>query len=205
MRQTYLTILTALMTITVLLCRPLEAQESNCGEIAAMSAMSSAKSEVSLSHWKQRAGTGYRVGVVYASRLFELKPDDRNAASGLLALVPPNKQKESDWHTFGDSLCDSEPLSDMKALAKLQARLPRDLARAVLVVPEKMLDYVSYAYASIQYPDSDYAVQMRMVCRAKHAEFSSAVNKLDADDRKWFVGKILNPDGCRVLTLPEAG
>jgi hypothetical protein len=68
-----------------------------------------------------------------------------------------------------------------------------------------MLDYVSYAYASIQYPDSDYSVQMRMVCRAKRAEFSSAVNKLDADDRKWFVGKILNPDGCRVLTLPEAG
>jgi hypothetical protein len=101
-----------------------------------MAAISSAKSEASLGLWKQRAG------VVLASRLFELeRPDDHGAANGLLALVLPDKQKESDWHTFGDSLSNSEPLSDMTASAKLRARLPRDLARAVLVVWKKMLDY----------------------------------------------------------------
>jgi hypothetical protein len=103
-----------------------------------MAAVSNAKSEASLGHWKQRAGTSYRAGVVLASRLFERRAsDDHSAANGLLALVPPDKQKESDWHTFGDSLCNREPVSEMTALAKLQARLPRDLARAVLVVPKK--------------------------------------------------------------------
>jgi len=62
----------------------------------------------------------------------------------------------------------------------------------------------SYAYEANQYPDSDYAVQMQSVCRAKHAEFPKAVNKLDAKVRKWFVGKILNPDGCHGLAPPEA-
>jgi hypothetical protein len=77
------------------------------------------------------------------------------------------------------------------------------LARAVLLVPDKMQDYVTYAYISIQNPESDYAIQMQKVCRVKHLEFVSAVDKMPLDDKKWFVAKIFNPDGCHPLAFPE--
>ena len=64
--------------------------------------------------------------------------------------------------------------------------------------------YVSYAAASVQDPHSDYAVQMRSVCEARHQEFQKAVNELPLDKRDWFEKHILNSVGCRVLALPEA-
>jgi hypothetical protein len=44
----------------------------------------------------------------------------------------------------------------MRVLGSLQPRLPHDLARAVDMNPDKMHDFVSYAYDSIQEPHSDY-------------------------------------------------
>jgi hypothetical protein len=171
---------------------------------AAISNMAASKSTPSLAKWQKKAGDSYSAHLVYSFRAFELNPRDQQFASRLLSLVPPSKEEEPLWHTLDGFLCEEERIEEIKILAKLQARIPNDLARAVVLVPKKVLDYVSYAYTSIQDPHSDYAVQMRSVYRTQHKAFVGAVNSLASDDRQWFVKKIFDPDECRAITLPEA-
>jgi hypothetical protein len=64
--------------------------------------------------------------------------------------------------------------------------------------------YVAYASISVHDPHSDYAVQMQAVCRAKHSEFVKAVERLQKDQRDWFVKHVFNPEGCHALALREA-
>jgi hypothetical protein len=90
------------------------------------------------------------------------------------------------------------------SLGGLQARLPHSLAKAVALYPEKMYDFVSYAYDSIQDPHSDYAVQMQTVCRHHHERFMTAVNQMPEKDRNWFAAKIFDTARCRAIALPEA-
>jgi hypothetical protein len=169
-----------------------------------MSTMAESKSKQSLANSKENAGDNYVAHLVYTVRLFELEPTDRLAASSLLSLIPPTKEQESLWYTLDGLLCKEEPVKDIKALAQLHARMSRDIAQAVLIVPEKLRDYVSYAYDSVQDPHSDYAVQMRSVCRARHKAFVLAVDSLGPDDKKWFVTKIFDPQECRAIAVPEA-
>lgn len=152
----------------------------------------------------KKAADSYVARLVYSFRSFELNPNDKLAASRLLSLIPPSEEEEPFWHTLDGFLCKEEGVRKIKMLAELQARIPHDIARAILLAPEKMRDYVSYAYTSIQDPHSDYAVQMRSVCRVRHRAFIIAVNSLAADDRQWFVKKIFNPDGCHAIAVPEA-
>ena len=180
------------------------AENLSCSQVAAISNMAASKSTPSLAKWQKKGGDSYIAHLVYSFRAFELNPTDQQVASRLLSLVPPSKEYESLWHTLDGFLCEEERIEDIKILAKLQARIPHDLARAVVLVPKKMPDYVSYAYTSIQDPHSDYAVQMRSVCRTQHKAFVAAVNSLASSDRQWFVKKIFNPDECRAIAVPEA-
>lgn len=182
----------------------LSAQEVNCVEVAAMARMARAKSSAVLTAEKIQAGDSYRAQLVFAARLLQLRPTQRHAADLLLNLIPKDDGQQTTWMTLGDAMCGAERVSDMKSLGRLGESLPRDLAKAVLIVPDRMLDYVSYAYSSIQDPHSDYAVQMQTVCRVKHAEFVKAVEGLPIDQKDWFVKHVFNPDVCHALALPEA-
>jgi len=179
----------------------LSAQEPNCSEVAALAEMAKARSTSTLIASKRLAGKSYKANVVFEFRSFERNLSDRGQANRVLNLIPQTDEQDSVWHSFGDLVCPTETIKDVTALARLQARLPHDLAKAVLIRPEMMLAYVSYAYTSVQDPDSDFAVQM---CRAKHREFMSAVDGLSRSDKAWFVSRVFNPDGCRALALPEA-
>jgi hypothetical protein len=180
------------------------AHEPNCDQIAFTAIMARSASSVALAVEKQRAGDSYRAQVVFATRLFELHPTDKSAAIQLLNLIPKDDTEQNIWMTFGDSLCDAETVADMKSLGRIGERLPRTLAKAVLLIPDKLPAYVSYALTSVQDSHSDYAVQMQNVCRTKHAEFLKAVGNLPIDKRDWFVKHILKPDDCHALALPEA-
>lgn len=180
------------------------AQEPNCGEVAAMARMARAKSSEAVTVEKQKAGDNYRAQVVFTARSFELRPADKAAAVLLLNLIPQEDGQQTTWMTLGDSRCDSESVADMKSLGRAGDRLPRDLAQAVLLLPDRLPGYVAYAATSVHDPHSDYAVQMQTVCRARHPEFAKAVEGLPADKRDWFVKHVLNPDGCHALALPEA-
>lgn len=186
------------------LCGALSAQEPNCGDVVAMAKIAHAESSAVATAAKQKAGDSYRAQVVFAARSLELRPGNKKAAVLLLSLIPQDDGQHTTWMTMGDSLCDAESAADMKSLGRLGERLPHDLARAVLLVPDKLPSYVSYAPTSVQDPHSDYAVQMQTVCRVEHPEFVKAVEGLPTDKRDWFVKHIFNPDGCHALALPEA-
>lgn len=182
----------------------LHGQEQNCGEIVAVARMARAKSPAIVTAEKQKAGGSYRAQVVFAARSFELRPMDKSAAVRLLNLIPVDDAQHTTWMTLGDALCSAESAADMKSLGGLGERLPHDLAKAVLLVPDKLPGYIAYAPTSVQDPHSGYAVQMQTVCRAKHPAFVKAVGGLPADKRDWFVKHVLNPDKCHALALPEA-
>ena len=187
-----------------MLCISLSAEEPNCSEIHAVARMAGAKSTALLMSWKQMAGDGYRSKVVFAFRFFELHPNSQPAASAVLDLIPKDREQDSVWHETGALLCPAEPSEDMITLGKFGVRLPHGLARAVLLVPSKMFDYVAYANLSCGDPNSDYAVRMQAVCRSKHQEFLKAVDQLPADAKKWFLSSTFNPGECRALAFPEA-
>lgn len=191
----------------VLLClasaRSALAQDVNCEEIGAMAKIARARSSATVTAGKEKAGDSYRAQVVFAARSIELRPTDKNFAVLLLDLIPQDDGQQSTWLTLGDSLCSVESVADMKSLSQLGEHLPRDLARAVLLAPDKLPNYVAYASTSVQDPHSDYAVQMQNVCRANHHAFVKAVEELPADKMDWFTKHILNPDGCHALALPE--
>ncbi len=157
-----------------------------------------------LANWKVKAGDSYIAHLAYSFRSFELEPTDQLAASRLLSMIPPTKEEQSLWYTLDGFLCKDERENDLKALAALHARMPHDIARAVLRVPEKLPDYISYAFESVQDPSSDYVLQMRSVCRARHKAFVAAVDSLTLDERQWFLSKIFSPNDCRAIAMLEA-
>jgi hypothetical protein len=139
--------------------------------------------------------------------MLELDPTNKSAAEELLSMIPKDESgpEQNVWLDLLQIDQDPNrclPDSDLKPLGRLQYHLPRLLAKAVLLVPGKMPEYVTYAMISTC-PDCDYAVQMRKVCLLKHREFVSAVNKLSPGDKRFFVEKIFNPVGCRTLMFPE--
>jgi hypothetical protein len=166
--------------------------------------MARARSKAVLSAEKKHAGDNYRAQIVFASGLFELNPRDRNAARGLLNPIPQGDAQQAILTTLGDSLCDSEKLSDMKSLARLRDAMPTELSRAVLLVPLRMPAYVAYSLMATMDPHSDYAVQMHRVCREAHAEFTRAVGMLSAEKREWFTRHVLDPNDCRAVFIPES-
>lgn len=191
-----------LLVVWVALSCHIAAVAKPCDAVHAMAKMAEAKNGAELVRWKQRAGDSYRAKLVYSFRKFELNPSDRSVASSALALIPKDKQQDSTWHDGVSLLCPDETDEDLSALGKLQMRLPHDLARAVLLVPNQMQAYVKYAYTSIADPNSDYAVRMQAVCRKEHRAFLNAVAALSPYDKKWF-DTIFETKRCRALKFPE--
>lgn len=208
MKGLSLAVSSVLAAICMVYAPQLPAQEPGCVDTSMMGRMARANSPAELKERKQKAGDSYRAQVIFAARMLEIDPNNKSAAESLLNLIPESIESphEAVWLEL-DELpeCPSGgvPGSDLKALDLLQYHLPRLLARAALLVPDKLPDYVSYAYVSIQNPDSDYTEQMQRVCRVKHQLFVNAVDKLSPRDKKWFLSKIFNPDGCRPLHFAE--
>jgi hypothetical protein len=184
-------------------CAMLPAQKTECGDVAAMARMARAISPAELAANRQKAGESYRARVIYAARLTELYPDGHDEAVLLLKLIPKDAEQNLVLMTLGDHQCGTESYREMKVLDQLQERLPRDLARAVLLAPDKMPEYVAYSIPSVEDPHSDYAMQMQKVCRVRHTEFIDAVAKLPAEKKEQFLKYIFDPEECDALTLPE--
>jgi hypothetical protein len=184
-----------------------QSQESGCLDTSVMGRMARATSSAELKARKQKAGDSYRAQVIFAARMLEIDPGNKSAAESLLDLIPESSDDthEAVWLEL-DELPDCRSggvsMSDLKALDLLQYHLPRLLARAVLLVPNKMPEYVAFAFLGMS-PHNDFAVQTRKVCKAKHREFVKAVEQLSPRDKKWFVEAVFNPDGCRTIAFPE--
>lgn len=192
------------LTFLLAPCRILPAEKPDCGEIDAIAKMARAISTAELAASKEKAGDSYRAQLVYAAKLIELAPQRQDAAVLLLNLIPKDDEQQQMLMSLGEHHCETESYHEMKWLAQLEERLPRDLARAVLMVPAKIPEYVAYSITSVEDPHSDYAVQMQKVCRARHSEFFDAVTKLPREKRDRFLKYVFDLDGCNALTLPEA-
>ncbi|MGD0682516.1 MAG: hypothetical protein ABR990_10725 [Terracidiphilus sp.] len=199
-------IASSLAALTFLLAhgKMLSAQKPNCGEINAIARMARAISTAELAANREKAGESYRAQLVYAAKLIELAPQRQDAAVLLLNLIPKDEEQQHLLMTLGEHHCETESYHEMKMLASLEERLPRDLARAVLMVPGKIPEYVAYSITSVQDPHSDYALQMEKICRAKHAEFVAAVAKLPWEKKDRFQKYVFDSEECNALTLPEA-
>ncbi len=172
-----------------------------------MAAMARAKTITVLKHYKPSAEDNYRVQLIFTARSLELNPNDKEAAVLFLDILPrdyDDSRQESwlDLPHLSDCKNGGIPESELKPLFVLQYHLPRVASQAVLLAPGKMREYVSYGLIA-NWPDSDYAVQMRKVCRAKHADFIQAINTLEAKDKDFFLSRIFKPEGCRTIFFPE--
>jgi len=169
--------------------------------------MARANTPAALKERKDEAGDSYRAQLIFAARMLEIDPGSKMAAESLLNLLPKDEfgPEQTAWLDLAQlEQCPSGGpyVDESESLDVLEYHLPRLAARAAVLAPDKMFDYVSYAQFSAT-PESDYAVQMRKVCMARHQQFVDAVNRLAPKDKRWFVSKIFNPDGCRTLTFPE--
>lgn len=185
-------------------CQTSPAQGPDCRKVTAMARMARAQSTPKLLVQKGKAGVSYRSQLIFADRFFELHPNDLNAAISLLDLIPGDHDQHSVWMTLGDSLCDDESLADIRTLGRVRDDLPHELAKAVLLVPEKLTRYLDYALIAAQDPHSDYAAQMEAVCRAKHAEFQRSVRALPLNKSAWLTKHVLDPENCHAHALPES-
>lgn len=176
----------------------------DCGEIAGVASMARAKSMRALAEASKRAGDGYRARLVFAYRSFHLHPGGKSEAEKLLALIPADDAQEEVVLTLGGSLCDQEPLADMETLGRVRDGFGRELAKAVLLAPSFLPSYVEYSTVAVLDPHSDYALQMKIVCRQAHADFVRAVKRFPERKRQLFAKQVMNPDSCKPLALPEA-
>jgi hypothetical protein len=179
-------------------------QEQSCTEVRAMVRMARATSLAVLEKEKGSAGTGYRARTVYVFRRFDLVPRDHAAATAVLDLLPKHESDEGVFWGFDSSLCEGETDAEILALAGVEWRRAHDWARAAILLPERMADYVSYPLIVGLNPHDDYAVRMRRVCLAHPKELTAAIVALSAHDREWYLERVFNPQGCRTLGFPEA-
>jgi hypothetical protein len=198
-----------LAAITVLAASAsLHAQSSACSDSAAIAHLARAHSAASLKARMLKAGNSYRAQIIFAARSLEIDSGNKTAALALLTLLPKDVQgpQETYWLDLsGPDQCPSggAPLSDLLALENLRDRLPADLAKAVLLLPSKLPEYLAYASIAIGDPHNDYAEQMQAVCKARHTDFLKAVQAMNPKDRAWFEKMIFHPNSCRAIALAE--
>lgn len=190
------------------LCEILPSQEQRqCPESSVMGKMAEANSLTALKSRKQKVGDSYRAQVIFAARTLEIDPSNRIAAESLLNLIPkgdddPNQAVWLELDELNQCSSGGGTISELKALDLLQYHLPRLLARAVLLLPDHMLDYIVYAEFALT-PESDYALQMQKVYKKEHKKFMDSLNRLTAKDIAWFRKEVINPESCKALYFPE--
>lgn len=178
-------------------------QQLSCPEVAKLARLAGEKSIEKLQVAKQSLPSGYAATLVFASRSFELQLKSRDAARQLLAAIPADDTQQQTLITLGDSQCPSETVQEMKALAMVSDKFPANLAKAVLICRELMPAYIVYSLVAVHDPHNDYALRMQSVCRDASHEFRQAIESLPAERRNWFIKRVIDPQTCRALALPE--
>ena len=175
-----------LFLLGLLPARSAPAQVNRCALTASLAKVSRSTSGIEILVEEKKFGSEYIFRVVASARRLELNFDPQHAAAALLSTMPKDELQHLAWLTLGDMQCDEESMQDMQALAGVKDRLPHNVSRAVILHPEKMKDYVEFASSALDDPGSEYPLEMKDVCKAKHAEFTKAVNALSSEDRVRF-------------------
>ena len=99
---------------------------------------------------------------------------------------------------------DDTKRSASTVLARVPEKYAAQLAKAVLLSPRHIAEYVKYSIIAIGDPHSDYAPQMARVCRRAHQLFMRGLNQLSESDKEFVARQVIEPATCKALALPEA-
>jgi hypothetical protein len=116
-----------------------------CDQVHAAAQIARVQSLKALAEEKKKVPSGYMVEIVAAFRAFELHPQSRTLAVGLLRQVPDDEAHEEVISALEAAICDDESSAEMEVLARVEFAIPRMLARAVILAPEYMEAYVKYS------------------------------------------------------------
>lgn len=203
LRMFKLMALTALCTASVAVS---QAREPGCAQISLRAQMASARTSAALDTLRKRDTPTFRNDLVFAARELELNPASKTAADRLLDLLPnegdPNEAAWLGLVSYEDCPSGGFPNHALDALFRLEYHLPRELAKAVLLSPERMPTYVAHTELFLT-PESDFTIHMQTVCRKQHAAFLKAVDEFSPRDRKWFSTIAFNPETCHTIFYPE--
>ncbi len=142
--------------------------------------------------------------LVFFSREMELRPDTK-AAEGLLQATPATVADETmftNFPTWHDGA--TETVHDMASLGRIYNRWPRLVARAALLRPDCMTNYVRYLRLAPNDMHGDFTGNAEIVCRKKHTAFVKAFEGLSDDDRAFIKKYVFDATSCKAIFLSEA-
>ena len=142
---------------------------------------------------------------VFFSRWLMLSPKSTVAAHGLLQTIPATQKEAEDLMLLSDPPEKiSASISDLLALGNIHDRWPQLAARAVLLSPKGMTNYVAYLPLAAIDMHSDFTGNATRVCSKLPKEFRSAIAGLSEEDRAYVRRKVLDPDSCEAIFVGEA-
>ena len=193
------------LTAFLLLCSSTGSLASgmSCDTQVSIARMARANDASDLLRSKKHTGTDYVSLSVAAAKMFMLQPRDPQAADALLALIPQTTEQNENLTNLYDPTCAGLSIADMRSLDRLSARLPSLFAAAVILIPKRLSQYISYSLVAVSDPHNDHTIQMRRVCRTMRGEFAQAVNHLARDERAEFRTRVFDDKKCRPIHLPE--
>jgi hypothetical protein len=179
-----------------------QAQEAiPCSQVGALVKMAQSRTLVALNRARLEASLDYRAQLVFASMQFKIAPN-RQSAMALLKVIPRDEESMIPW-SLEDSLCEEEAVAEMKTLAGIANVLSRQFARAVILVPEFMPQYLHYVMNSVGIAESDGSVQMRRVCLLRKARLRKEMDALSKKEKRWFEKRVMDMERCKPLSLGE--
>ena len=143
--------------------------------------------------------------LVFFSRWLMLSPKSTVAAHGLLQTIPVNQKEAENLMILSDPPEKiSASTSDLLALGNIHDRWPQLVARAVLLSPSDMTNYVTYLPLAAIDMHSDFTGKATRVCNKLPKEFRSAIAGLSKEDRAYVRRKVFDPDRCEAIFVGEA-
>jgi hypothetical protein len=143
--------------------------------------------------------------LVFYTRWLSLSPQSIPAARGLLKTVPATKEEAIALITLADAPEEGDiSQGEMTALGQINDGWPRMLARAVLLLPASMKEYVVFLALAADDIHSDFTSHAQKVCRKFPKEFRSAVAALPEEDRTYVRRHVFDAEQCKAIFVGEA-
>ncbi len=136
--------------------------------------------------------------LVFFSQWLTFSPKSTAAAHGLLQTIPANQKEAENLMVLSDAPEKiSASTSDLLALGNIHDRWPQLVARAVLLSPKDMTNYVAYLPLATLDMHSDFTGNATRVCNKLPKEFRSAMQVYPTKTKHTFIEKCLTQIAAR--------
>lgn len=142
--------------------------------------------------------------IVFFSRQTVIHPS-KDSAAGLLQSTPVDEDTQMTFTNFTswqDGMTEST--HDMDVLGKVYFDWPKLVAKAALMRPEMMSNYVQFLRLAANDIHSDFTGNAEHVCRTQRAAFNKAFRALPEKDQEFIRRVVFQPDTCTAVFRSEA-